>query len=241
MAFHHVHLHVPDRDAATEWYLTHFGGKRGHTTPLSNNIYYGALHLSIRGGYESLPPSSGSALDHIAFSVSSAAESEDRLLAAGASEFAGHRYNTETFNSEFIVDPWGTTVELVDALDCEGFHHAHLVGPDPLTTSSWYANTTGGQATKLAQDKRIYSIRYKDVTLLFSESDGELAPSEGEGRVLNHMGWWMDDLERVADALRRRGVTFTVEPRGGETRIAFIEGPERVQVELVSGEKERPI
>src|SRR6266571_210230 len=64
--YDHVHLLVPDTTAAANWYEKHFGGKR--ITEAPDRLMYGSTRfMFIRS--TNAKPSSGSAIDHVGFSV----------------------------------------------------------------------------------------------------------------------------------------------------------------------------
>src|SRR6266576_1941304 len=64
--YDHVHLLVPDTAAAANWYEKNFGGKR--ITEAPDRLMYGSTRfMFIRSA--TAKPSSGSAIDHVGFSV----------------------------------------------------------------------------------------------------------------------------------------------------------------------------
>ena len=63
------------------------------------------------------------------------------------------------------------------------------------------------------------------------------------GRVIDHLAFSVDDLDSTLTRLRSEGVKMTTEPRElarGETRSAFIEGPDGVAIELIEDRSPRP-
>jgi catechol 2,3-dioxygenase-like lactoylglutathione lyase family enzyme len=59
------------------------------------------------------------------------------------------------------------------------------------------------------------------------------------GHVTDHIGFGVDNLDETLARLKKDGVTVTDEPRsaaGGKLKFAFIEGPDRVRIELVEGQ-----
>ena len=56
------------------------------------------------------------------------------------------------------------------------------------------------------------------------------------GHVTDHIGFSVDNLAETIARLKKDGVKVTDEPRaalGGKLQIAFIEGPDKVRIELV--------
>ena len=63
---------------------------------------------------------------------------------------------------------------------------------------------------------------------------GQLIPGKGN-RGLDHLGFKVKNLEETAQELKKKGVKFSVEPfvAPSGNKIAFIEGPEGIRIELV--------
>ena len=62
-------------------------------------------------------------------------------------------------------------------------------------------------------------------------------------RVIDHLGFSVDDLEATLDRLRKDGVKVTAEPRtilNGQIKFAFIEGPDNVAIELLEDRSPQP-
>jgi catechol 2,3-dioxygenase-like lactoylglutathione lyase family enzyme len=63
------------------------------------------------------------------------------------------------------------------------------------------------------------------------------------GRVVDHLGFSVDDLDATLARLRNDGVKVTAEPRSvaaGRIKFAFIEGPDQVAIELIQDATPRP-
>src|SRR5262245_60575258 len=67
LPYDHIHLNVPDTAAAANWYEKYFGGRR--ITEAPDRIMFGAVRLMFLRNTNAVPPSQGSAIDHIGFSV----------------------------------------------------------------------------------------------------------------------------------------------------------------------------
>jgi catechol 2,3-dioxygenase-like lactoylglutathione lyase family enzyme len=130
----------------------------------------------------------------------------------------------------FVEDPWGTKIELIDDPNLRGIHHLHLAAENPADTLAWYQQNFGGEAARFAGG--LAGLNYGDVWLLVAATEASLAPTLG--RSLDHLGWKFTDLDEATSYLKRGGVSFTMEPRAFRTiRIAFVEGPDGVRIELV--------
>jgi len=120
------------------------------------------------------------------------------------------------------------------------WHHLHLIAEDPKTTASWYADKLGGRIVGGPDALNAPSIivTFKGVMLIIrSRNEREqIGPKQGLEWGLDHFGFQINgDIDEYCDALKEKGVAFTVEPRdlGPDLRIAFIQAPDGVSIELV--------
>jgi catechol 2,3-dioxygenase-like lactoylglutathione lyase family enzyme len=59
-----------------------------------------------------------------------------------------------------------------------------------------------------------------------------------KGRVVDHIGVSVANLDEAIAQLRKEGVTVTDEPKavaGGKIKFAFIEGPDKMRIEIIEG------
>ena len=117
IAFHHVHLYVPDGQvaAAKAWYARIFGGTPGKR---SN---YDAVDLpGINLNFSSAPmptaPTRGRMLDHIGFEVRGLAAFCKRLDAMGVTLDVPYAKGPSGTATASLTDPWGTSIELTEGL-----------------------------------------------------------------------------------------------------------------------------
>jgi hypothetical protein len=60
-----------------------------------------------------------------------------------------------------------------------------------------------------------------------------------KGRVVDHIGISVPNLDEAIAKLRKEGVNVTDEPRaiaGGKVKFAFIEGPDKMRIEIIEGQ-----
>jgi catechol 2,3-dioxygenase-like lactoylglutathione lyase family enzyme len=226
----HIHLNVPDQPKAVEWYQKQFGG-----TPMSeapDRLMFGDTRLIFLKNDKG-QPSSGSALDHLGFSVADLDAKMKEFEAAGVKIVNPARDVAGLFKLAFIEDPWGTRIEVVQDPEKLGLHHVHLRAPDPAATLGWYKAKFGGEAGKLKD--RIDGLRYTGVWLLVQR--GDAVPSEGH--AIDHIGFRTTSLADKALQLKAQDVKFTTEPRplklasGTIVNFAYLEGPSGAKIELV--------
>ncbi len=118
------------------------------------------------------------------------------------------------------------------------FDHLHLRSADPESAAQFYVEALG--ATRLGSSLVQDALRVVvdlDGLKLFIEQVPPTTPSAPQPPFLGleHLAVAVDDLDQVATTLRQRGVTFTKEPvsiRPG-LRIAFIQGPDGVLIEIL--------
>ncbi len=226
----HIHLNVPDQAKGVEWYQKAFGGKTLAEAP--DRLMLGETRLIFLKNDQG-QPSTGSALDHIGFSVADLDAKMKELEAAGAKIVTPARDVPGLFKLAFVEDPWGTRIEVVQDSEKLGLHHVHLRAPDPAVALAWYKEKFGGETAKLKD--RIDGLRYGGVWILATR--GEATPSEGH--AIDHIGWQTPNLASKTSELKAQGVKFTTEPRplklasGTMVNFAYLEGPSGAKIELV--------
>jgi catechol 2,3-dioxygenase-like lactoylglutathione lyase family enzyme len=237
--YDHIHVNVPDPAAAANWYEKNFGGKR--ITEAPDRIMYGSTRFMFLKKADA-KPSSGSAVDHVGFSVVDVDAKMKELEAAGVKIVTPAREVPGLFKLGFVEDPWGTRIEIVQDPELLGLHHLHMRGPDTEEVFTWLLAKFGGERTKLKG--RLDGIKYSspgfsDVWILVQKGDAE--PSEGH--AIDHIGWRSTGaLKTTIDGLRAKGVTVTSEPRplplpnGPTINFSYIAGPAGAKIEIV----ERP-
>jgi catechol 2,3-dioxygenase-like lactoylglutathione lyase family enzyme len=228
--FDHIHLAVPNQTAAVEWYRTHFDGQP--TQEGADRLLFGETRIIFQRN-EKAQPSAGSVADHIGFSVADLDAAIKALEADGAKVTSPARDVPGLFKLAFVEDPWGVRIEVVQDSTKLGLHHVHLRAPDPGVALNWYKDAFGGTIGKLKD--RIDGIDYGGVWLLVAK--GDTMPSRGH--AIDHLGFRPVNVDAAVAALKTKNVKVTTEPRpltlpsGVSMRLAFIEGPDGVRIELV--------
>lgn len=120
------------------------------------------------------------------------------------------------------------------------FSHIHLYSRDPMATAQYYHRMFDAKIIESVQtdgQRRIdldingLAIFILRVPAETDMPDSPVAPHLG----LDHFGFRVSNLDKVAAELKRKGAEFAVEPytiRPG-VRIAYVQAPENVRVELV--------
>ena len=232
--YDHIHLAADSAQEAVNWYVKHFGGVESRfqrstdTTLPIDRVYFGDISVI----FFDRPPTAGSvgsAIDHFGISIANVEDVVARVVADGGKAL-GNIVEFSGMKVAFVEDPWGTKVELIDDGNLRGMHHLHLASPNPTETLAWYQQNFGGEAGQFAN--ALPGLNYGDVWLFVAASETAVAPTQG--RSFDHLGWRFADLDVATSQLKNRGVSFTMEPRAFRNiRIAFVEGPDGVRIELV--------
>jgi predicted enzyme related to lactoylglutathione lyase len=229
--YHHMHLTATSAEAGAKWYAEHFGDikkARGNMTSIGSTAF---IFFEKEAGF---PGSRGSAVDHIGFSVPDIEAKIKELKEASVKVVSGVQPVLD-FKIAHVEDPWGTYIQLIEDPDRLGFHHIHLHSPDADATIKWYQKMFGGEIKDSFKGiDTLKTISYgKDGLMLMIEQNSE-AKEPTRNRSIDHLGWSFMDLDAAAERLKSNGVNFTMDPTPYHTvRIAFLDGPEGVNIELV--------
>ena len=229
LLYDHVHMAVPDPEAAAQWYHDHIGGEwvDGRT----DRLLFGTTRIMFLRG-ENRRPSEGGVIDHLGFSFPDLAAKLAELESAGAA-VTPMREPEGLFKLAFATDPFGSRLELIEEPQHLGFHHVHLRSEDPAATLDWYENMFGG--VRMRMRGRLEGILYPgNVWILVAR--GETFPST-EG-VIDHIGWRSPETASNVANLTGKGAELTSQPRdmtlpNGQIRFFYIAGPEGARLELV--------
>ena len=126
------------------------------------------------------------------------------------------------------------------------FDHVHLVAKDPHAAASWYVDKLGGEIVRSLDVKgapQVYVSFGGFMILVRGQRPAEKADGKpGLQWGVDHFGVRVKgDFDAFCAGLRSKGVTFSLEPTdfNPTTRIAFIDAPDGVSVELLK-RKDQP-
>jgi catechol 2,3-dioxygenase-like lactoylglutathione lyase family enzyme len=232
LAFHNIHIRVPEPPKAAEWYVKYMGATAGRAPQL---IYFDKVLVEFIKT-DQMKPSVGSVIDHIGFSYADLDAKMKDFAAGGAKILTPPKDTPGLFKLGFIEDPWGTKIEVVQDTEQLGFHHVHLRVPDPAATLQWYESMFGGgERTKLKG--RVDGIRYGGVWLLVASSGTE-TPAPSFDRAVQNIAWLVPNVDEAVTVLKSKGVKTVVEPRSINTvRYAFVEDANGVRIELIHNQQ----
>ena len=248
VAMGHLHYHVRDVEANKQFWVE-LGGE-AVSFPTAEAVKFPDVIVLLSEG-ESSGGTEGSVINHVAFRVRSLAAIE----AAGIEierleEFPG---------IASVFTPEGERIELFDesatnlmfTLD-EGFddrvaerhnesitapiiaHHIHLYLPEgsEVDAKNWYATMFGGTP---GMRWRYNATDLPGINFNFSSAPEALAPTQG--RMLDHVGFEVTNLEEFCRELEAKGVEFDVPYNRGANGFgtAFLTDPWGTYIELTEG------
>jgi catechol 2,3-dioxygenase-like lactoylglutathione lyase family enzyme len=127
-----------------------------------------------------------------------------------------------------------------------GFDHVHLVAKDARVTAQWYVDALGGEIVRSLEVKgapQIYVSFNGFIVIVRGQRPAESAhDKQGLQWGVDHFGLRVKgDFDGFCSALKQKGVTFGLEPTdfNPTTRIAFIDAPDGVSIELLDRKEQR--
>ena len=162
-----------------------------------------------------------------------------------------------SFFYAYVLGPDGALIELNTAR-FHRFGHIHLLSENPVAAAEWYEKQFGVTARK-SPAKRMYrdvqigpgaSFNLDNVNVIiypveYARSDhwkaweGRDTFESTAGHVVDHIGVSVDNLDDAMAKLKAAGVKVLNEARsaaGGKIKYAFIEGPDKMKIEVIEGQ-----
>jgi len=246
------HLHYVVRDvAANKAFWVALGGRSVLFNGTTESIVFPDVVVLLRQG-ESTGGTQGSVVNHVAFRVKSVATIEKAGFAV--------EYNREFPGVASVHTPEGERIELFDdelatnlgfTIDGGGAdataerhnrkievpiiaHHIHLNVPADQVAAAkeWYATHFGGVRGKRW---RYDAVDLPGININISGVDGSQAPTRG--RMLDHIGFEVTNLEAFCKELEAAGIKFD-RPYGtlpSGFGLAFLTDPWGTYIELTEG------
>jgi len=164
---------------------------------------------------------------------------------------------TGRFFYAYVEGPDHALIELNTA-GHHRFGHIHMFSEDPVAAGEWYTKYFGLVRRGGNKETRIYrdvpigpsaSLTMDNVNFIIYPAaysrkaypehwKNQKQLSSTKGHVVDHIGFSVDNLAESLEKLRKDGVTVTDEIKsvaGGKIKYAFIEGPDKIRIELVEG------
>jgi lactoylglutathione lyase len=127
-----------------------------------------------------------------------------------------------------------------------GFDHVHLVAKDPRATARWYVDKLGGEIASDIEVRgapQVYVSFNGFIVIVRGQRPAESVEDKpGLEWGVDHFGLRVrGDFDGFCSGLKGKGVTFSLEPTdfNPTTRIAFINAPDGVSIELLDRKDQR--
>jgi catechol 2,3-dioxygenase-like lactoylglutathione lyase family enzyme len=141
------------------------------------------------------------------------------------------------------------------------FGHLHLLSQDPVAAGAWYAKYFGQKPRSIAE-KRVYrdvqiapsaSFTMDDVNFIiypmqyattskWASWQNRTEFESTQGHVVDHIGFSVDNVDDAIAKLKAAGVKVLAEPKSvmnGKIKYAFIEGPDKMKIEIIEGQAKK--
>ncbi len=262
--FHHLHLNSADPKAAIEFYPKHFDCETGKFAGALDGIWAQKSWLLFTKVAAAPPSDILSTIWHFGWGAEDMPKEYQRQLDMGTqfgtpitdiSDIGGGS-GRGLFYYAYVLAPDRALIELNTARH-HHFGHLHLLSADPIAAGEWYAKHFGANV-RYSRDKRMYrdfqigpsaSFTLDNVNVIIYPV--EYAYSQWpelwkdrktfeptKGRVVDHIGLSVDQLDASLARLKEEGVTITDAARsalGGKIKFAFVEGPDKMRIEVIEG------
>jgi catechol 2,3-dioxygenase-like lactoylglutathione lyase family enzyme len=139
------------------------------------------------------------------------------------------------------------------------FGHVHLLSSDPIAASEWYTKhfgltrrgtaapsreprfrcgrQTGPSVSMMMDDVNLIIYPVENAKAAFPEAwKGRDQLESSEGHSIDHVGFRVANLDATLERLKKDGVKITAPARSildGKIKFAFIEGPDRIRIEVL--------
>jgi catechol 2,3-dioxygenase-like lactoylglutathione lyase family enzyme len=176
------------------------------------------------------------------------------------SDIGGNAGAKDLFYFAYVQSPDNALIELNTA-NHHHFGHLHLFSADPIAAGEWYMKYLGAKRRStrpLSREPRFYrgnqigpsvSLMVDNVNLIIYPVEyakknyadhwkGKTEIESTRGHVVDHIGFSFENLADALERMRKDGVKVTDEIRSvanGKIKFAFIEGPDKIRIELVEG------
>jgi catechol 2,3-dioxygenase-like lactoylglutathione lyase family enzyme len=248
----HHHFNASNVDEHMRFWVDGLGGRAG---TFGNGMPIALFPNALIFMREQAPEGGmiGSTVNHVAFSVKDLRATVDRVVAAGYEMITASEAppgvpvvddigvvegDGPVTGIAYVQGPEGIKVEILEMPDQEEpikSHHIHFFGEDAEAMRAWYIDTFGA----VARPGSVNGIIGADLPGLGLSFTGGVSNVTGTtGRVLDHIGFEIDDLKSFVAELQAKGIELTVpytEVEGLGLAIAFVTDPWGTRIELTEG------
>jgi catechol 2,3-dioxygenase-like lactoylglutathione lyase family enzyme len=251
--FHHIHLNTTDAAAAIDFYTRKFDCEKGNFA--GADAVWAQKSWMLFTKVKDAPPSDiVSAIWHFGWGAEDMPAIYKKQIDSGTkfqtpitdiSDLVGKPAGN--FYFAYVDGPDHALIELNTAAH-HHFGHVHLLSADPIAAGQWYKKYFGipgyigqrtGRVYRGVHVEPVASLNMDNVNIIIFpiEYARDAMPDlwkdrkgfeSTKGRVVDHLAFSVDNLHETLERLRKDGVKVT--------DGAFIEGPDRIRIELVEGQ-----
>jgi catechol 2,3-dioxygenase-like lactoylglutathione lyase family enzyme len=264
--FHHIHLNATDPAAAIDFYTTKFDCEKAKFAGEWDGVWAQKAWILFNKVAAAPPSAITSSIWHFGWGAEDMKAAYQKQLDSGTkfdtpltdiSDLA----NFPGFYYAYVDGPDHALIEMNTAPH-HHLGHVHLLSAYPVAAGEWYTKYFGAVRHGKEPPSRepAFYKGYQVGPSMSLTSDNiniiifpkEFAPTaypgawknrtsfdSTEGRVVDHIGFSFDNLSEALERMRKDGVKVTQEIQTafhGKVKYAFIEGPDRIRIELVEGQ-----
>jgi catechol 2,3-dioxygenase-like lactoylglutathione lyase family enzyme len=121
---------------------------------------------------------------------------------------------------------------MIEALD-----HLHIFSRNVPEAAQYFEDVFGARETSREDVRGLLVVRVNvqgvTLTLMETATDDQMIVGKGN-RGLDHFCFLVTDLEGTVESMKKRGATFSVEPKlmPNGAKVAFVNGPDGTIIEL---------
>ena len=269
--FHHLHLNTLDPKAAIDFYTSKFDSERAKFAGLLDGVWAQKSWLLFTKVDKAPPSELTSSIWHFGWGAEDMKTTYAKHQEMGTkfftpltdiSDIGGNAGAKDTFFYAYVLGPDNALIE-INTANHHRFGHVHLFSADPVSAGEWYAKHFGAKVRgSRTREPRMYrdvqigpsaSFTMDNVNVIIYPIEypkkayadhwkGKTEFDSTRGRVVDHVGYSVDNLSKAIEELRANGVKVTDEIRSvanGKIKFAFIEGPDRLRIEIVEGHAQK--
>lgn len=263
--FHHLHLNSTNPAAAIDFYTSKFDCEKGRFAGVEDAVWAQKSWLLFTKVNEAPPWELTSAIWHFGWGAEDMKAAYQKQLDSGTKFFTpitdiSDLARFPNFYFAYVEGPDRALIELNTAPH-HRFGHLHLFSEDPVSAGQWYLKHIGvtRRGPLPSREPRFYrnlqvgpsfSFNLDNVNVIIFPIEhskqaypthwkkGQTAMTPTKGRVVDHVAFSFDNLSEALERMRKDGVKVTQGVKtmaGGKVKHAFVEGPDKIRIELIEG------
>jgi lactoylglutathione lyase len=251
--FHHLHLNSTDPAKAIEFYTKTFDCEKAQFAGVLDAVWAQKSWLLFTKVAAPPPAEIISSIWHFGWGAEDMPDAYQKQVAKGTKFGTPITELFPKFFYAYVDGPDGAIIELNTSAN-HNFGHLHLLSDDAVSAGEWYMKHFGAtwksgrppsREPRFIRDVQVgpnASLMMDNVNIIIfpieyarhamPEWKGRKAFESPKGRVVDHVGFSVENLAGALERLRKEGVNVTEIT----SKYAFIEGPDKIRIELVEGQ-----